>query len=99
MKKFIIFTVLAVVVLSSCEKINPWDGGLHSNSKNTTYYGTPVKMGNGYSRSWITISNKGVPKEIGVEMTDEVLYGLPVTNFSLAVPLHLKAKETTDPLK
>ncbi|MEJ7769318.1 MAG: hypothetical protein WKF89_15975 [Chitinophagaceae bacterium] len=94
MKKFAIFAAFAFI-LSSCEKAIDWGEILHQGSKSNTYSGPQVKMGNGMARSWIITSHKGVPTEIGVEMTDEVLYGLPATNFSIAIPLHSKAKETT----
>ena len=52
-------------------------------------------MGAGKARSWITISQNGIPSEIGVELTDDVLSGLPDTNFSVAIPFPIKAKEST----
>jgi hypothetical protein len=63
--------------------------------KYNTFKGPDVPMGAGVARSWITINHAGVPSEIGVELTDEVLYNLPDTNFSVAIPMHLKAKQTT----
>lgn len=63
--------------------------------KYNTFSGPQVEMGAGKVRSWITLSQTGTPAEIGIEITDEALNGLPDTNFSVAVPLHLKATETT----
>lgn len=85
MKKILILTVLAFLTLNSCKKEND----------DSVFMGPEVQMGSGMARSWITISHEGVPKEIGVEMTNEVLSGLPKTSFNVAIPLHNKAKETT----
>jgi len=97
MKKILIFAALACITLSSCDKgVNFWGGVKpgHDNNNNT-FNGPQVKMGYGMARSWITISHTGTPQEIGVEMTDDVLSGLSDTNFSVAIPMHIKAKETT----
>ncbi len=97
MKKILIFAALACITLSSCDKgVNFWGGVKpgHDNNNNT-FNGPQVKMGYGLARSWITISHTGTPQEIGIEMTDDVLSGLPDTNFSVAIPMHIKAKETT----
>ncbi len=85
MKKILTFAVFAVIALSSCKK----------EKDDNVFMGPEVQMGSGIARSWITISHSGKPHEIGVEMTDEVLSGLPKTNFSVAIPLHNKAKEAT----
>lgn len=100
MKKILIFAALAVITLSSCNKGIVWDEArpgdkIPGNTTDNTFKGPQVKMGNGMARSWITISHSGVPQEIGVEMTDEVLSELPATNFNVAIPLHHKAKEAT----
>lgn len=95
MKKILLFAAFALVVLSSCKKAIHWAGKPHPELNYNTYSSPEVKMATGKARSFITISNTGAPTEIGVEFTDEVLYGLPDTNFSVAIPLHIKAKETT----
>lgn len=64
------------------------------------FKGPEVQMGNGKARSWITITHSGVPMEIGIELTDEALYGLPQNPLDFAasrfvLPLHQKAKEIT----
>ncbi|MEO7960254.1 MAG: DUF5602 domain-containing protein, partial [Ginsengibacter sp.] len=64
------------------------------------FKGPEVQMGNGKARSWISINHTGLPLEIGVELTDAALYGLPgdPTNFQAAtflLPLHQKAKAAT----
>ncbi len=94
MKKFVFFAAFAFI-LSSCKKSIDFDKLFHHETKSQTFSGPQVKMGAGKARGWITISNTGAPAEIGVEMTDEVLSGLPDTNFSVAIPFHIKAKETT----
>ncbi len=97
MKKILIFATFAGITLSSCDKgVNFW-GGVKpgKDTKYNTFNGPEVQMGNGKARSWITVSHAGVPQESGVEMIDDVLSGLPDTNFSVAIPIHMKAKETT----
>jgi hypothetical protein len=97
MKKILIFAAFACITLSSCDKgVNFWDGVKPGkDTKNNTFNGPQVQMGSGKARAWITINQAGVPQEIGVEMTDDVLSGLPDTNFNVAIPMHMKAKETT----
>ena len=85
MKKILFFAAIACITLNSCKK----------EKGSNTFSGPEVAMGTGIARSWITITHDEVPLEIGVEMTDEVLSVLPKTNFTVAIPLHIKAKETT----
>ncbi|MEP6712813.1 MAG: hypothetical protein ABJA37_10375 [Ferruginibacter sp.] len=85
MKKILFLTAIAFVTLNSCKK--------EKDSK--TFFGPETAMGAGTARSWITITHDEVPLEIGVEMTDEVLSALAKANFTVAIPLHVKAKETT----
>ncbi len=85
MKKILIFSAFIFLTLNSCKK----------EKEDNIFMGPKVQMGSGMARSWITISHAGVPQEIGLEMTNEVLSGLPKTNFSVVVPLHSKAQETT----
>ncbi|MDQ6761599.1 MAG: DUF5602 domain-containing protein [Bacteroidota bacterium] len=96
MKK--IYCLLAIITgtiaLNSCQKFDFKNFNDHQNNA-STFNGPEVQMGSGHARSWITIGKTGVPIQIGVEMTDEVLYGLPDVSFSVALPLHNKAKETT----
>jgi hypothetical protein len=70
-------------------------GKANQGTKFNTFKGPEVEMGNGKARSWIKISHTGVPREIGVEITNEVLSGLPEANFSVDIPMHVKARETT----
>ncbi len=94
--RMLIVVSIALFVFS-CQKpidiFHPGNG--KDNDKSNTYSSSQVKMGAGKARSWITIDKKGVPKEIGVEMTDDVLYGLADTNFNVTIPFHAKAKEIT----
>jgi hypothetical protein len=91
MKSVIIslFLLLSSVVLfHSCKK-NDFPQNLE------TYKGTPVDLGNGQARAWITVSHLGAPVELGLELTRASLYDLPNTNFSVTIPLPQRAKELT----
>jgi len=66
-----------------------------ADSKYNTFKGPEVEVGNGYARSFVTISHTGVPQEIGVSFTDEALSGLPVVNAPYVLELHNKALATT----
>lgn len=64
------------------------------------FKGPEVHMGNGKIRSWISINHADIPQEIGVEMENASLFGLPQnpTDFPAAtfmLPLHQKAKQLT----
>jgi len=70
------------------------------NQKYNTFKGPEMQMGNGKVRSWISISHTGVPQEIGVELTDDALKGLPTSvpegeEINFIIPLHKKAGEVT----
>ncbi|MEO6405779.1 MAG: DUF5602 domain-containing protein [Ferruginibacter sp.] len=69
-------------------------------SPTNVFYGPQVNMGDGKARSWISIDRDGTPQEIGIELTDAALYGLPQdpTDFAAAtfvLPLHIKARQAT----
>ena len=89
MKKILIFAALALITLNSCKKSVTVD------KSDKTFNGPEVQMGSGMAHSFITISYEGVPKVIGIEMTNEVLSTLPDNNFSIVIPMDAKAKETT----
>lgn len=64
--------------------------------KFNTFSGHEVSIGDGKARSFVTISHTGVPAEIGIEMTNEALRGLPTTGGTeYIIPLHHKAMEVT----
>lgn len=65
------------------------------NEKTNTFYGPQVHVGDGKARSWIRITHSGVPKEIGIEMTEGTLTGLPHDHESWVLPIHQKAKAIT----
>ena len=67
----------------------------HADSKYNTFKGPEVEVGNGYARSFVTISHAGVPQEIGVSFTDEALSGLPSVNAPYVLELHNRALEAT----
>lgn len=60
-----------------------------------TFYGHQVQLGEGKVRSFVTISHAGVPKEIGIEMTEGALSGLSMEHANYVLPLHKKASEVT----
>lgn len=68
--------------------------------KINVFKGPEVHMGNGKMRSWISVNHAGVPQEIGIEMDNASLFGLPQEqeDFPAAtflLPLHNKAKQLT----
>ena len=50
-------------------------------SKAGTFYGTPVTVGAGKARSWVTLDKDGNPTAIGLALTDSALMNLPTTPF------------------
>ncbi len=67
----------------------------HQSQKYNTFYGHQVQLGDGKVRTFVTISHIGVPKEIGIEMTDGALQGLGEETIQLSFPFHHKAGEVT----
>ena len=63
--------------------------------KLNTFYGHQVQVGDGRVRTFVTISHTGVPQEIGIEMTEGALGGLPMHHTNFVLPLHKKAAEVT----
>tara|TARA_R110002051_G_scaffold30519_2_gene70656 strand:- start:1894 stop:2718 length:825 start_codon:yes stop_codon:yes gene_type:complete len=68
-----------------------------SRTKTNTFYGPQVKLGQGHVRSWIRIAHSGIPEEIGIEMSKNLLNQLPGGDdpVQLVLPIHIKAKEVT----
>src|SRR5215210_2192565 len=83
------------ILLCSCEKIDFLRNHGNHSSDLDIYKGTAVDLGKGKASSWITVSHLGAPVELSVELDNESLYGLPDTNFSVTVPLPVRAKELT----
>jgi hypothetical protein len=93
------------LVLCSCQKEQLLPGDeknafsvLASNgndSQENTFRGPEVIVGNGYARSFLTITHDGQPQELGVVFTDEALSGLPAVNTPYVLELHTKALEAT----
>lgn len=63
--------------------------------KYNTFYGHQVQIGDGKIRTFVTISHTGVPQEIGIEMTEGALSGLPEEHENYVLPFHKKASEVT----
>ncbi len=77
-------------------------GTTESSNANTvnTFHGPQVHMGNGKARSFISIDKSGKPQELGIEMTEGAMYGLPEDEHDFAaatfvLPLHQKAQQST----
>lgn len=70
---------------------------LKGRTKSNTFYGPQVKLGQGHVRTWIRIAHDGVPEEIGIEMSKNLLDRLPEGDdpVQLVLPIHKKAMEVT----
>lgn len=79
------FILSSALFLSSCKKDINYE----------TFYGTEMAVGNGNARTFFTVSNAGVPREIGVVFTAEALAKLPNANTTWVLNLHQKAIEAT----
>ncbi len=65
-----------------------------------TFYGPQVHIGNGKGRTFILLEKTGRPLEMGIEMTEASMFGLPQDEHDFAastfiLPMHHKAKEAT----
>lgn len=104
------YAALAIFIfLTSCQKetspVGPTDNAPLAASaakgaqdqKTNTFYGPQVHIGNGKARSYLVMTHSGVPQELGIEMTDGALYGLPGGDEHPAyvLPLHQKAEAAT----
>jgi hypothetical protein len=105
-RKFIIQLCISFIMLSifsSCTKelgYENYNYGKENQDKINIFKGPEVQMGNGKVRSWISINHAGFPLEIGIEITDAALNGLPQDpeDFQAAtfiLPLHQKANAIT----
>ncbi|CAN5177238.1 DUF5602 domain-containing protein [soil metagenome] len=106
-----VIIVLVAVFFSSCYKEKAAELTAVTNtpapllekindSEENIFKGPEVQMGNGKARSWISINHAGLPIELGIELTDDALYGLPQDpkDFAAAtfvLPLHQKARDIT----
>ncbi|MDE3211962.1 MAG: hypothetical protein KGM98_01910, partial [Bacteroidota bacterium] len=99
--------VASSVIVTSCKKEfakegssafvkNPLAQSNDNSIQINTFKGPEIQVGEGKVRSFISISHSGVPQEIGFEMTDSVMFGLPATGEnSYIIPLHQKAGTVT----
>jgi hypothetical protein len=98
--------ICSLLVLSACQKDlnsgNKSDGLMSMNTnkgkqdlKENTFKGPEIPVGEGYARTFATITHSGVPIEIGVMFTDEALSGLPHSNTLYQLEFHHKAIEAT----
>ena len=93
------------LLFSSCQKdiankqssVEEFAGKAKQEEKTNTFKGPEVQVANGKVRSFVTMTNTGVPKEIGFEITASMLEGLPSGEGenSYIIPLHKKATEVT----
>ena len=63
----------------------------NGDDKWNTFYGPPSKLGKGKVRTFVSISHRGLPKEVGIILTKDALKGLPNDGVSLVLPFHHKA--------
>lgn len=68
--------------------------------KSNSFYGPQVHMGNGKARTFISMEKSGRPLEIGIEMTEGTMFGLPqdehdFESATFVLPMHQKAQEAT----
>lgn len=77
--------IVSVFILLSCKKDTNYE----------TFYGSETLVGNGNARTFFTVSNSGVPQEIGVVFTEKALSGLPTANTTYILDLNQKAIEAT----
>lgn len=114
MKKFVLFrcalACITILIAAGCQKQNDLiqpgqapdvEGKSFKNADQVNVFkGPEVQIGNGKGRSWISINHAGVPQEIGIELTDQALTGLPTDPLDFAaatfvLPLHQKAQQAT----
>ena len=75
-----------VLVVNACEEQNrsasrltaPEAASLVASTEDGTYFGPTVSLSPGTARTYVTITN-GTPTELGVELTEGALKGLPTT--------------------
>jgi len=102
----ILFTLLAFLNFS-CQKetkqfpVQEENAGTTSASRSdagtiyNTFKGPEVVVGEGYARTFITLSHTDVPQELGIVFTDEALTGLATVNTPYVLDFHHKALEAT----
>src|SRR5215216_2385992 len=102
--KMLLPVCLTLLAISSCNKadnlkdVTPVTETIHNTTrgiKSNTFKGPEVEVGNGYGRTFITMSHDDVPEELGVVLTDEALSGLPATNTPFVLDFHPKALAAT----
>jgi hypothetical protein len=90
------FILGSTLILSSCQKEQIQHiKDVFQQDKDNTYKGPEVRVGNGHARTFATIGHAGVPKEVGVVLTEEALSGLPTTNTLYQLEFHPKAREAS----
>ena len=81
-------------VMSSQEEIASFNGQAKGTAAFKRDYGPSRKMGKGEVRSFITVSEAGMPQELGIEMTKDALTRLPGDpdkgTFKLTLPAEAK---------
>jgi hypothetical protein len=89
-----LFFLASSLLLPACDLLE--DYGLSPKQPLTVYRGPSVKVGNGQATAWISVNARQEPVELGMELTNESLYNLPPTNFSVEeIPLPARAQELT----
>lgn len=91
------------ILLVSCKKQEqtepqvetPTISGRSASEISNVFKGANVAFGDGHMRSWIRINHLNKPQEIGIEITESAMNGLPHEGTNVVLPMHHKALEVT----
>ncbi len=94
---------LVIFLVCSCKKESATitedevqTSAIRNNSLTNTSYGPLTDVGNGTMRTYITMTHKGVPVELGIQISESVLSGLSKqSNETFVIPLDNKAQGVT----
>ncbi|MCB0195487.1 MAG: DUF5602 domain-containing protein [Anaerolineae bacterium] len=59
-----------------------------------TQWGTPIKLGDGQAKTYVTLNGSGKPKEVGIIFTEDMLSGLPTEMTETVLDFPATAAET-----
>jgi hypothetical protein len=99
--------VLIIFLVCSCKKERSAISAITENEIQTaaiknnrltnTSYGPLTDVGNGKMRTYITMTHKGVPIELGIQISESALSGLSkLSNETFSIPLDNKAQGVTN---
>lgn len=101
--KPVYYAIAMFILLISCKKqeqaevqVEPVTlSGRSASEISNVFKGANVAFGDGHMRSWIRIDHLNKPLEIGIEITESAMNGLPDEGTNVVLPLHHKALEVT----